>query len=182
MTAAALLARPDDAWRYELVEGRLVRMPPAGPWHGDIASELNAALRPFVKARQLGRVYAAESGFVVSQPGEPDTVLAPDVAFVRTERIPAKDSPEHSGFWRLVPDLVAEVASPSQYHPELAEKARAWLEAGARLVWVVWPESEQVDVWLPGQDEPVETLRAGDNLDGRDVAPGFTYPVANLFE
>jgi len=75
-----------------------------------------------------------------------------------------------------------EVASPSQDSDDMAAKARLYLKAGARLVWVVWPQSGHIDVWrrevLTG---PVATLRKSDTLDGEDVVPGFKYPVADLF-
>lgn len=108
-------------------------------------------------------------------------MLAADVAFVRGEHVPQPGSEGYRKFPRLAPDLVAEVVSPSQYHPEMAEKVRQWLAAGVRLVWVVWPDERQVDVWLPGSDAPVVTLGGHDALDGRDVLPGFTYPVTQLF-
>lgn len=181
MTANELLALGDAGQGYELVEGVLVKMSSTGGGHGDLAQDLGWALRGWVKPRGLGRVVAAETGFVISQPGQPDTVLAPDTAFVRAERLPSRDTPEWDGFWRLAPDLVAEVASPSQTSHEIAAKARVWLTAGARLVWVIWPARRQVDVWQPGSDQPVATLNISDALDGIDVLPGFTYALVELF-
>jgi Uma2 family endonuclease len=181
MTAEDLRRRRDDGWLYELVEGRLVRMTPAGFDHGMLELDLGSELRAFVVANALGSVATGEPGFTLSRPGEPDTVLGADIAFVRAERLPAPGSPERQGFLRLAPDLVVEVASPGQYHPEMAEKARIWLAAGVRLLWLIWPRSKQVEVWRPGSDEPVATLGLADALDGMDVVPGFTYSVARLF-
>lgn len=181
MTAGDLARMPDNAHGYELIDGRLVRMAPTGGGHGETSSDLNAALRAYVKAHALGTVLAAETGFLVSRPGAPETVLAPDVAFVRADRVPARGSPEYKGFWHLAPDLVVEVVSPGQYRPEMAEKARKWLEAGTRLVWIVWPDAQQVDVWRTGADAPTATLGAGDMLDGLDVVPGFSYSVGSIF-
>lgn len=181
MTAAELLALGQASQGYELVEGVLVKMAPTGGGQGDLAQDLGWALRGWVKPRALGRVVAAETGFVISQLGQPDTVLAPDVAFVRADRVPARDTPEWDGFWRQAPDLVAEVASPRQTRQEIAAKARVWLSAGVRLVWVVWPGRRQVDVWQPGSAQPVATLNLGDTLDGVDVLPGFTYALTDLF-
>lgn len=130
---------------------------------------------------RLGTVLSSETGFLLSQPGQPDTVLAPGVSFVRAEHVPAQGSLEWASYWRVAPDLLAEVVSPSQFRPEMAEKACLWLASGARLVWIVWPRARQVDVWLPGHDEPIATLSVSDQLDGRDVLPGFTYPLADLF-
>jgi Uma2 family endonuclease len=181
MTAEDLARLPEDGWLYELIDGRLVRMSPPGGEHGDLAMDLGAALRVYTKDRGLGRTLGAETGFHVSPPGQTDTVLAPDVAFIRADRVPPRDSLEWRGFWRLAPDLVVEVASPSQSRRALADKARLWLAFGARLVWVVWPVRRQVDIWRAGQSEPVKTLGVGDTLDGEDVVPGFTYPVASMF-
>jgi Uma2 family endonuclease len=182
MTAEELLHRRDDGWLYELVEGRLVRMAPAGFDHGSLELDLGAALRSFVMARALGGVATGEIGFTLSRPGEPDTVLGADIAFVRAERLPPRGSPERRGFWRLAPDLVVEVASPDQHHPEMAEKARTWLAAGVRILWLVWPRYQQVEVWRLGSDVPVAMLGGADSLDGLDVVPGFLYPLSRLFE
>jgi Uma2 family endonuclease len=180
MTVDELARLPDDACRYELVEGRLVRMSPTGGRHGRISLRLGAVLNSFVEAHGLGCVTGAETGFLLSRPGEPETVLAPDVAFVRAEHVPPENSPEYDTFWHLVPDVVAEVASPSQYRSELAEKARLWLAYGACLVWVVWPQTKQVEVWRPGRDMPMTILGIADMLDVLDVVPGFMYTVASL--
>jgi len=180
MTAADLARLPEDGRSYELVRGRLVRMPPTGPEHGDVAQDLGMALRLFVKSHKLGRVFAAETGFLVTQPGtQEETELAPDVSFVQADRLPPRK--EWPPFLQLAPDLVAEVVSPSQSRPDMAKKAQEWLRAGARLVWIIWPKRQEVDVWLPDNQTPSKTLKIGDALDGHDVVPGFSYALADLF-
>ena len=183
MTVDDLLALPDDEWMYELVEGKLVRMPLSGGEASNIAIRLAIALGGFVEAHDLGRVTGADGEYDLTQPGDPtDTALAPDLAFVRAERVPPRDSPAYRRAWHLAPDLAVEVASPNQYHPGMAAKVQRYLVAGTRLVWVVWPRSQQVDVWRPGDvGQPSATLGSGDALDGLDVLPGFTYPLARLF-
>lgn len=182
MTVDELLALPDDGWMYELVEGRLVRMPGSGFEASTIALRLAAALLTFVEAHDLGRVTGSDGTHDLTQPGRAgETGLVPDVAFVQTRRLPARNSPEYTKAPRLAPDLVVEVVSPSQYRPEMAAKARLYLEAGVRLVWLVWPKYRQVDVWRPGTDAPIATLNDTAALDGLDVVPGFTYPLARLF-
>lgn len=181
MTADELLSRPDDGWTYELVEGRLVRMPPSGGGASSLSGILIGALISFVRPRALGAVTVPDGEYILSVPGEPDTALAPDIAFVRTDRLPARDTPEWDRPWRLAPDLAVEIASPNQYRPEMAVKALYYLRAGVRLIWVVWPRQKQVDIWRPGSDQPIATLTVGDILDGLDVLPGFTYPLADLF-
>jgi Uma2 family endonuclease len=176
MTADELLRRPEDGWRYELVEGRLVRMSPTGWKHGQIVLALLRAVDRFAEAQGLGQVIPAETGFWISPPGEPDTVLAPDLAFVRTGREPEA---AFAGFPRLAPDLVVEVASPSQGRGELGAKALRWLSGGVRVVWVVLPEPRVVEVWRgTGIDR---TVSAEEELPGDEVLPGFVLPVRRLF-
>jgi Uma2 family endonuclease len=183
MSLEAFLRLPRDAWKYELVEGRLIRMHHPTLGHGRIALNLAVELRTHADARQLGYVLI-EPGFVLSPPGAAKTIsLAPDVACVDVSRVPP---PSNTAFWfstaYLAPDLAVEIASPSQYRPEMSKKARAWLSYGVRLVWMIWPKKKEVDVWRPGDTTtPSQTLRAGDALDGLNVVAGFTMPVADLF-
>lgn len=183
MTVDELLRLPDDnRWRYELVEGRLVRRAASGGEAAIIATELLTALNVFVRAHSLGRVTGADGTYDLTQPGdEKETGLVPDVAFVRAERVPPRTSADYAKAWRLAPDLVAEIVSPTQFRPEMASKARRYLAAGVRLVWIVWPKYQQVDVWRLGIEQPVAVLNTNDALDGLDVVPGFSYPLANLF-
>jgi Uma2 family endonuclease len=175
MTAEELQRLPGDEWRYELVDGRLVRMAPTGGRHGRIVMALLAAVHGFVESEALGEVFPPETGFRISLEGEPDTVLAPDLAFVRRGR-------EHEagieGYPRLAPDLVVEVASPSQGHAEMGAKARRWLDAGVRLAWIVLPEARQVQIWR--HSEPPQVLTPNDDLLGEDVLPGFVLPARLL--
>jgi Uma2 family endonuclease len=176
MTADELLQRREDGWCYELVEGRLVRMSPTGWKHGQIVSALFLALARFVEERRLGQVIPAETGFWISPEGEPDTVLAPDLAFVRAGREPDAGL---TGFPRLAPDLVVEVASPSQSRTELGAKALRWLSGGVGLVWVVLPEARVVEVWRGAGME--RTVSAEEDLSGDAILPGFVLPLRQLF-
>lgn len=181
MTADELFEMPDDdRWLYELVEGRLVRMPPPGGAHGRIAGHLFAGVYNWVTPRSLGTVLIAEAGFRLA----PGTVLAPDVAYVRADRLPVRGDREDKRYWQIAPDLVAEVASPRQKRDDLEAKVVAWIGAGVHLVWVVWPDTERVDVWRPdaqGAAQLAATLAPGEALNGMDALPGFIYPVDELF-
>jgi Uma2 family endonuclease len=182
MTVDELLELPDDGWMYELVDGRLVRMPLSGGEASRVAIRLAGALLSFVDAHELGAVTGADGEYDLTRPGDEDeTALAPDVAFVRFENVPSISSPEYKKAWRVAPDLVVEVVSPNQYRPEMAAKARRYLDAGVRLLWMVWPKYQQVDIWRAGGGKLAATLGVSDPLDGEDVLPGFTYPVAHLF-
>ena len=150
-------------------------MTPAGVEHGQIAMKLGALLFNHVEAARLGRVFAAETGFVLAR--DPDTVLAPDAAFIRADRLP--DAEAMRGLILTAPDFVAEVAPPRQ-HEGLRDKAATWLGHGAAMVWVVWPATRSVSIHRPGQ--PVELRHEGDRLEGEGVVPGFSCDVASIFE
>ena len=175
MTTDELLMLPDNGKRYELIEGVLIEMSPAGAAHGLVASNANGILRQFAQQRGLGAVFAAETGFVLSM--DPDTVRAPDAAFVAADRLPPGDLP--AGYLRLAPDLVVEVVSPSDSASELQGKIFAWLDAGCRLVWVVYPATRSVTVYRSRAD--VRVLGADDVLDGGPVLDGFSAEVRELF-
>lgn len=160
----------------------------AGGGHDYVAYRLVMALGRYVEEHDLGAITLSQAGYDVTQPGEPATVLIPDLAFVRKERVPAPDSPEWSRFWPLAPDLSVEVVSPSQHRPEMEARARDWIARGVRMVWLVWPASRTVDVWVqsPGTGGPSAvrkaTLTETDVLDGPHVIPGFNSPVAEIFK
>lgn len=182
LTVDELLMLPDDTWMYELVQGRRIRFPRKGNAASIIGVHLTVAVFGFVDECECGVVTSANGMFNLTQAGEEaETGLLPTVAYVRADRTLPRESPEYSKAWRLAPDLVAEVVSPSQFRPEMAAKARLYLKAGVRLLWMVWPRYQQVDVWRQGADAPVAMLGLADSLDGEDVLPGFTYPLARLF-
>lgn len=181
MTVDDLEAWPDDGWQYELVEGVLVRMPFSGYEASNVAARLLARLVVFVEDQELGAVTGADGGYRPDPAHPNETELAPDVAFVRADRIPPRASPEYKRALRLAPDLVVEVVSPSQSRDDLAVKARLFLSFGTRLVWVVLPKQRQVDIFRPGDQVPSTTLGIEDTLEGEDVVPGFRYPLTSLF-
>lgn len=175
VTAEELLQMSGDGVRRELVRGELRTMSPSGGQHGAIGMNLGAPLTQHVRSRDLGVVFGAETGFLVGR--DPDTVRAPDLAFVPKKHIPAGGVPV--SFWDGAPDLVVEVVSPSDRVNEVDEKVRDWLDAGTRLVWVVNPRPRTVTVYRA--DVKPSVLIEGDTLDGADVVPGFRLPVAEIF-
>jgi Uma2 family endonuclease len=176
-TAEELLRMPDDGFRYELVRGELRRMPPAGDEHGYLALEIASDLRNHVKANNPGRTYAAETGFKLAS--DPDTVRAPDAAFVSRER--AEKVGRVAGYWPGAPDLAVEVVSPNDTHAEVTGKALAWLDAGCRMVLVADPERRAITVYRSRSDIRILTGEAGDAIDGADVVPGWKLSIAELF-
>lgn len=175
MTAEELLMLPRGRSRYELVKGELREMSPAGHVHGKYAARIAGALLRHVEEHDLGEIYAAETGFILET--DPDTVRAPDAAFIRRERV--EEVGDTKGYWRGAPDLAVEVNSPSDTVGRVEEKVEAWLEAVARLVWVVSPKLRVVTVYRSLTD--ITTLTENDALDGEQVVPGFHYPLAKLF-
>lgn len=169
---------PDDpsGGRAELVQGRVVREPPAGFEHGWLAGKAFGLIARFVEGRGLGVVVAAETGFVLSE--HPPIVRAPDAAFVAAQRLPVGTT-RIKGFARLAPDLAVEVLSPSNTAAEITAKVRDYLAAGTRLVWVLDEDDMSVRVFRTGRGPRV--LRAGDELDGEEVLPGFRVAVSELF-
>ncbi len=175
MTADELFMMPEDGFRYDLVKGELRKMSPAGSEHGAIIARLTIALGHFIEANDLGAVFGAETGFKLAS--NPDTVLAPDLAFVCNERIPPTGIPV--AYWPGAPDLAVEVVSPGNTRREMDEKISEYLAAGVRLIWIVTPKQRTVTVHRPGQE--AQTLAESDVLDGQDVVPGFQYSIAKLF-
>jgi Uma2 family endonuclease len=173
MTADELLRLGASHKRTELVRGQLVVREPAGYRHGDVAARALAALFTFVNSRALGRVFTAETGFLLRR--NPDTVRAADVAFVRQDQLP---HPAPRGFAELAPDLVIEVLSPDDRPGEVLSKVGDWLEAGARLVWVIDPERRDARVYRA--DGSQVHLSEDDQLGGESVVPGFQCAVRGL--
>ncbi len=160
--------------QVELVRGQLVVREPPGTRHGAIAANLTCLLGDFVRRHGLGVVFAQDTGFKITS--DPDTVRAPDVAFVareRADRIPAR------GYAELAPDLLAEILSPDDPPAEVLAKVADWLAAGTKLVWLVDPQRSEVHIYR--QDGSLLVLRENDALGGENLLPGFTCAVKDVF-
>ncbi len=159
--------------RIELVEGRLVVREPPGYKHGRVAADLAFELMRYVEEHDLGQILASETGFKIKS--DPDTVRAPDTAFVHRDRVP---QPEPLGYAELAPDLVVEVLSPNDRPGEVLAKVGDWLNAGARIAWVVDPNARRVRVYRADGSETV--VSEDEALNGEDVVPGFRIVVASI--
>jgi Uma2 family endonuclease len=175
MTADELLVMPDDGFRYELIKGELIRKPLRGHIHGRVSISVASPLYQHVNANNLGIVYAAGTGFLIHQ--NPDTVRAPDVAFVQQQSV--EHICETEGYWVGAPDFVVEVVSPTDSVGYIEDKVAAWIDVGSRLIWVVSPTMHTVTVYRSLTD--IAILTENDRLDGGDVVPGFQIPIADIF-
>lgn len=176
MTAEDLLRMPDDGFRYELVKGELRKMAPSGHEHGRVTINVSWRLAQHVETHNLGAVYAAETGFMIST--NPDTVRAPDVAFVRRERLAEVKKAE--GYWPGAPDLAVEVISPGDTYTEVEEKAIEWLEAGALMVLALDPRKRTVTSFRSLTN--IAILNEASILDFDDIVPGFKVSVKAIFD
>jgi Uma2 family endonuclease len=158
---------------FELIEGELLPMSPPGFDHGCIVADIVSALREFVRSRKLGLV-AAEAGFCVSH--DPDTVRSPDVAFVRTERLPSGGVP---AFFQGAPDLAVEVISPWDRASEVIAKSRDWLRYGCTAVWVVDPGTKTATIY--SDQSQAFFLSEKDDLICEELLPGFRLPLSQVF-
>jgi Uma2 family endonuclease len=176
VTAAELLALPTGMGkRYELVLGELRVTSPSNWRHGKVTGRLHGLLWRHVDDNNLGDVFGAETGFRLSR--SPDTVRAPDVAFIAKGNMP--DQLPADSFWPGAPDLAVEVLSPGDRTGEVDEKIEAWLAAGTAAVWIVDPKLKTVTTY---QSENRVSVRAtGQLLDGGSVVPGFSCAVDELF-
>ena len=175
-TAEDLLCLSTTGKRLELVKGKVYEMAPEGGRHGYVAMNIGTLMGGHVRSNRLGRVFAAETGFIIRH--DPDTVRAPDAAFVSQNRLSADEIPD--GYIDLIPDLVVEVVSPNDRRREVLEKVEEWLNAGVRLAWVLYPATRSAIVYRSLND--VTHLTADDYLDGEDVVPGFRRRLGELFE
>ncbi|MBC8231985.1 Uma2 family endonuclease [bacterium] len=178
MTAEEFFKIAPKFGRCELVKGEFVQMAPTGGEHGAIAAEILARLLIYVKNQDLGKVFAAETGFIIkhaTEEQEKDTVRGIDVSFVRKERItevPRKYIP-------FPPDLAVEVVSPNDSESEIQTKVQEYQHAGVPLIWVVRPGAQTVTVYR--LNSKTEVLGINDALSGEDIIPGFTCPVVDIF-
>ncbi len=139
--------------------------------HGEVIAALIAALRPYVLAHKLGRVFAPQTTYHLS--GIPDR--EPDTSFIRRERLPKDPNVDPD----MPPDVAVEVVSRTDTFGTVNLKVKQYLDVGVRMVWLINPDLKTIDVYQPG--EPSRRFNIGDSLVGDPVIPGFALPVSELF-
>jgi Uma2 family endonuclease len=177
-TAEEFEQLPDDGNRYELIDGRLREMPPAGDRHGRIGKRLAKAFLAHDPEETQGMVWF-NTGFVLDALNTPE----PDLMYIVTERCPV----EADKALPVIPDLVVEVWSPSQLtatgiDKESMEKIRKYQKVGVKIIWSIIPARKTVSVYYPDKLEPVKVLTIGDNLDGETVIPGLKIDLSKIFD
>lgn len=175
-TVADFMALPQDGRRYELVDGELVDMGNSGAKHGNVAIALSAALFDIVRAQRLGALFDSSTAFIMKS----GNLRSPDISFVDKQRLRGLDElPD--GFLEGAPELAIEILSPNNTVEEMHAKLVEYFENGSQLVWVIHPNERYALVYRTA-NEPERLLKSTDGLDGEDVIPGFSLPVAELFQ
>ena len=176
-TEADLMALPDDGFDYELVNGELVLSPKNGNLHAEIRMRLMTALFTFTKSKRSGVVWSSSTGFWMKN----RNCRAPDISFVSKERLKALGLKRPSkSFFQGAPDLAVEVRSPNNTRREMDERLKDFFESGTRMAWVIDPETQSVEICKSPTDRKL--IGSGGMLEGGEVLPGFSYPIADLFE
>lgn len=168
--------RIDPGYPEELVRGRIVRMPPPKPRHGEVCGNAYFLLRSHIQQRDLGRVLCNDPGVVTQR--DPDTVRGADVAYYSFDRVPSGRLPD--GYLDISPELVVEVLSPDDRWPNVLQKVAEYLNVGVLFVLVLDPERKTIHVFA--HDEPVRILTAADELTLPGVLDDFRVAVNRCFE
>ena len=176
LTAEDLLRLDSKGVKGELIRGEFSETMSAGLKHGEVASNFIGYLIGFVKPRGLGRVSGTDAGVLLER--DPDTVREPDAMFISAERMPLTVRP--SGYSEVIPNIVAEVKSPSDSIAEVDDKARMWHSCGVPLVWAAYPDTRTIDVHRA--DGSITTLYENDVLDGGEILPGFAVLVKDIID
>lgn len=161
---------------YELFRGELVEVSPSAFKSNLVLGHIHWALWSFVRTRGLGYVSVAEAGYLVET--DPDTVVAPDIAFVARDRM-LRPIPER-GYLPVCPDLIVEVNSPTDERRDIVLKQALYDRIQVPLVWWIDPRREVATIHIPGQ--PVRVLDRADALDGGEILPGFTLKLSDAFD
>ncbi len=160
----------------EIIDGVRVELPPMSADSAVFATYLTYEINAVSVPAGVG---AAHAEVMFQLPLSQDRRRRPDVAFVPYSRWPRRRPVPRQAAWEVLPDLCVEVISPTDRAEDVRGKTDEYFRAGVRLVWVVYPNLELVDVYeSAGQ---CRTLRRADALDGGVVLPGFRVELATLF-
>ncbi len=173
-----LAHQPDNDYKhFELIDGELIEMAPPGGEHGEFSLNLGSYIRAYVRERNLGRA-TVETGY--HPPGNRQTLLSPDVAFISHERAP---NPFPKRYVPVMPDLAVEILSPTDTIGKAREKAEIYLSNGTNMVWIVLPDTLSVETLSLAESGGIQRKLYGPDatLPGEDVLPGFSLDVRLIF-
>ncbi|CAN5752465.1 hypothetical protein BH23CHL2_BH23CHL2_02320 [soil metagenome] len=177
VTVDDVQSMPDvPGMQLEINEGILVQVPGASVAHHLIVMAIVRLLDGFVSDQNLGYIFPDGVAYILQR--DPDVLRIPDVSFLELDRL--SEGAELEGYWQGAPDLAVEVVSPHDNAYDLHDKVHQYLESGTRLVWVVWPG--RLSVSVHSADGSGKELTIDESIDGGDVLPGFSAPVARFFE
>ncbi len=162
--------------RYELIEGVIYKMAPAGEEHGFVALNIGTIINNFVRKKRLGITTGAETGYKLAS--DPDTVKSPDVAFKSNNRLAEKGLSK--GYSTVMPELVIEVNSPFDSYTKILKKIQDWLKARVLEVWVVEPEDSSIVIYDSSGNHKI--LEKKDEIEGGEILPGFKCKVSEFFD
>jgi len=178
----------DDFYRYELVDGRVIQMPPPQDEHSNVQANLIMLLKLWQKQSGIRGRVRAELGVLLSEKGKPRLVLGPDAAYIAAGR----RGERKEAYERIAPDFVAEIASPTQSRPDMYQKVNLYLAAGVKLVWLIWPNPQFIEVWQAddttqarakrGETIQSKVFTSTDTLTSFAVLPEFACQASDLFE
>ena len=177
MTGAELLAYDAGGHRTELIRGQLMVREPVGGAHAGVLFELSMAIGVYLRTPNaaVGRVLVGDPGVWLAR--DPDTVRAPDLAFVARDRLAGGEIPD--GFLTVMPDLAVEIRSPTDRTGALLQKVGQWLDAGVTMVWVIDPVRRNAQCYAA--DGTIGLVDEQDTIDGGAVLPGLRIPLASLW-
>ena len=175
ITAEEYLHLAPTDWPSELVRGRIVVTNPPFSAHGYWCNRMARILDRFVEEHELGRILINDSGVVTER--DPDTVRGADVAYFSYQRVPRGPLPE--GYWGI-PELICEVRSTNDRWKKIMKKVGEYLDAGVLMVWLLDPPAQTVHVY--SAESPGQIMHIGDALTCPEILPGFSLPLAKLFE
>jgi Uma2 family endonuclease len=176
LTAAEFGNRPDPGYPEELIQGRIVPMPPPTPRHGQICGQIYYLVRGYVDLHDLGHVLCNDSGVITER--DPDTVRGADIAFYSFKKVPK--GPIQRGYLDVPPDLVFEVRSTDDRWVDILTKVNEYLQAGVGMVVVLDPEPRTAHVFR--SDQAPRELGPDDELTFPDLLGEFRVAVRRFFE
>lgn len=176
LMTSAEFAKKHASDRVELIKGHVREVPIGSPKHGKICVRASRVMDEYAEKHDAGHVMSNDS--LVQTKSNPDSTRGADVSFYSYARLPKGKVPE--GMLPVLPDLIVEVRSPSERWSALFAKVVEYLEAGVRVVIMLDEPTGTASVYRP--DELQQIFHNGDALVVPDVLPGFSVPVARLFE